>query len=116
MPQVGTHDARQDRRHASTHIPDVRRSFAEVSVVDRGEHIGLLRSRLQDRLIRRCAGRDERVRRTDDAGIPGEHRLGFEDRADVLAGSRRNLDRQRFELGRAEVEGVGQATVLGSGR
>ena len=116
MPQVGAHVARQDRRHAPTDVPDVRRSFAEVVVVDRGEHVGLLRGRLQDRLIGRRAGRDERERRIDDAGIAGEQRLGLEDRADLLAGSRRRLDRQRFELGRAAVEGVGQATVLGSGR
>ena len=108
MPQVGTHDARQDRRHASTHVADVRRSFAEVVVVDRREHIRLLRRRPQDRLVGRRAAGDEGEGRTDDARVAREQRLGLEDRADLLAGSRRGLDRQRFELGRAAIEGVGR--------
>ncbi len=70
----------------------------------------------QDRLVGRRAGRDEREGRTDDAGVPREQRLGFEDRADLLAGSRRRLDRERLELGRAAVQGVGQSAVLGSRR
>ncbi len=98
--------ALQDAGDTFADISNVRRPSTEVLVVHAGEGVRVHGRRHANGFERAAAllG-DRRERRLDESRIPGEHRLGFEDRRDFSPGSRLGLMGEPGELLRGTLEG-----------
>jgi hypothetical protein len=93
-------------------VSQVRGALAEVLVVDRRERVGLGRRHPVDRLLGGRTLIDRDHRRIDDARVAREHRLGLEDRADLLAGTTRRLLGERRQLGGRGLERIREPHAL----